>query len=931
MLPTCHMKRKDPTGWIVINWVKIDELDHQLHPLYYILDPYTVKYNSNNNSPANPNHKSRIQISNGENFFTPSPLHRSGDPGLITSSRRFFPSSTLNHFTSSHFTEESHPNRRLPVAEARINTISRLPVAEARIDATCDCDYDLRLRLLHPPFLQPVQATTIASSHSEFMDSNTPMDDVNNANRDDDDDDDDGDCVEIDDVGAGQLKKTGKRKREKKQTSPVWNVFELLKTKDANGVEVDVVINGKRRAKCKWCGEIKNYDSATGNGNLMRHIRKCYRENTPDIGQMLLGKDRDSLKLKSSKLNPDIFREKLVRAIVMHNLPLCFVDYIGIKDLFAYVSEELNLISRNTVRADIVNMHSRETNKLSMLLKEAPGRICLTSDLWSSITTDGYISLTTHFVDKNWILQKRLLNFSEMPPPHNAILLSEKVYSMLASWGIEGKLFSITLDNASANDTFVNILKLQLNVRKALIKDGQFFHIRCCAHILNLIVQDGLKEIDGCVYKVRESVKYVKGSNARKRHFVDCVKLVSLDPKRGLRQDVSTRWNSTYLMLRNALYFCTAFTHMGVSDSNYKLCPTSDEWDRIEVLSKFLCSFYDIICMFSGSLYPTSNLYFPSILMARLTLEKHRDSDNERLQKMSDLMFAKSEKYWADFSLILAIDVVFDPRYKIQTVEWGYKKIYGENSSQFEEVKSTLVSLFDIYHVNSSTRKNDGSTSKDVNDPKESTDGIGSGVHTNEAWEEFDSFDYEYGISTKKSELELYLEEPRMPRLTELNILDYWRGQQARYPDLTAMARDILTIPVSTVASESAFSVGAKVIDKYRTALKSDITEAIICTKDWIFGDAKYNGDDAVNEIVELETDKEGPSSTRIIIRVVFVFGKFVSCKFVSDTDIRHGDTDCQMTKCRGPCAHVNLSTPFSPIPFTYWHPMPNTQEITTS
>jgi hypothetical protein len=38
------------------------------------------------------------------------------------------------------------------------------------------------------------------------------MDDVNNGNRDDDDDD----CVEIDDVGAGQFKKTGKRKREKK-------------------------------------------------------------------------------------------------------------------------------------------------------------------------------------------------------------------------------------------------------------------------------------------------------------------------------------------------------------------------------------------------------------------------------------------------------------------------------------------------------------------------------------------------------------------------------------------------------------------------------------------------------------------------------------------------------------------------------------------
>ena len=101
------------------------------------------------------------------------------------------------------------------------------------------------------------------------------------------------------------------------------------------------------------------------------------------------------------------------------------------------------------------------------------------------------------------------------------------------------------------------------------------------------------------------------------------------------------------------------------------------------------------------------------------------------------------------------------------------------------------------------------------------------------------------------------MEEPRLPRKTEINILDYWRGQQARYPDLTAMARDILAIPVSTVASESAFSVGAKVIDKYRTAMKSDITEALICTKDWMFGEDNYNPDDSVNEIVSLDVNEE--------------------------------------------------------------------------
>ena len=60
-----------------------------------------------------------------------------------------------------------------------------------------------------------------------------------------------------------------------------------------------------------------------------------------------------------------------------------------------------------------------------------------------------------------------------------------------------------------------------------------FFHLRCCAHILNLIVQDGLKEIDITIQKIRESVKYVKGSQVRKQEFLESVNQMSLDGKRG--------------------------------------------------------------------------------------------------------------------------------------------------------------------------------------------------------------------------------------------------------------------------------------------------------------------------------------------------------------------------------------------------------------
>ena len=190
--------------------------------------------------------------------------------------------------------------------------------------------------------------------------------------------------------------------------------------------------------------------------------------------------------------------------------------------------------------------------------------------------------------------------------------------------------------------------------------------------------------------------------------------LVSLNPKRGLRQDVPTRWNSTYLMLQSALYFRMAFTHLEISDSNYKSCPSKDEWDKIEKLSQFLCVFYDITCVFSGTKYPTANLYFPSVFWACLTLDEHMKGHDVQFKNMAKLMFAKFEKYWSEFSLILAIAVILDPRYKLQFVDWSYKKLYGNDSYEFQRVKDTLFSLYDEYTDAAKTSKTSSYSSSSI-------------------------------------------------------------------------------------------------------------------------------------------------------------------------------------------------------------------------
>ncbi|KAL0000367.1 hypothetical protein SO802_014148 [Lithocarpus litseifolius] len=218
------------------------------------------------------------------------------------------------------------------------------------------------------------------------------------------------------------------------------------------------------------------------------------------MGQLLLSKNVGTV----SKFEPDKFRELLVAAIVMHDLPFCFVEYTAIRAIFSSLCPEATIITRNTARADLIKMHGREKEKIKFMLKDASSRISLTSDLWTSIITDGYICITAHFIDRNWVLQKRVLNFCFMPPPRNGVSLYEKMYNLLCEWEIENKVFSVTLDNASSNDVFVDILRTQLSIRKALVCNGEFFHFRCYAHILNLIVQDGLKEIDIAIQKIQK-------------------------------------------------------------------------------------------------------------------------------------------------------------------------------------------------------------------------------------------------------------------------------------------------------------------------------------------------------------------------------------------------------------------------------------------
>ena len=97
--------------------------------------------------------------------------------------------------------------------------------------------------------------------------------------------------------------------------------------------------------------------------------------------------------------------------------------------------------------------------------------------------------LTTHYITKVWVLQKKVLAFFHFPsPPHTRANLTKKLLSLLEEWGIDNKIFTNTLDNAPNNKAMVKILKKHPSFGFGLVANGGYFHIKCRAHILNLIV-----------------------------------------------------------------------------------------------------------------------------------------------------------------------------------------------------------------------------------------------------------------------------------------------------------------------------------------------------------------------------------------------------------------------------------------------------------
>ena len=307
--------------------------------------------------------------------------------------------------------------------------------------------------------------------------------------------------------------------------------------------------------------------------------------------------------------------------------------------------------------------------------------------------------ITGHFIDAGWNLQKRVLSFVKVPAPRRGIDVADAIFKCLKAWGIENKVFSVSVDNASYNDSCLRALKDSISDSSSLPAGGSLFHVRCCAHILNLLVQDGLGRIKDIIYNVRESVKYINYNDSRLKAFCDIVEQKRLKEKK-LIIDCPTRWNSTYKMLSAALKFKNVFPAYKEREPYYNYAPSEEDWKKVEKICKLLEVFNLATHVISGSDYPTANLYLPEVWRVKQVIDNAIEDANSFMRDMAISMKEKFDKYWGECNMVMALASILDPRCKLYVINYCFPLIYKPDyvaSENVDKVMNCLQLMYDEY------------------------------------------------------------------------------------------------------------------------------------------------------------------------------------------------------------------------------------------
>lgn len=327
-----------------------------------------------------------------------------------------------------------------------------------------------------------------------------------------------------------------------------------------------------------------------------------------------------------------ITRSILQDLIVGCSLPLSIVENPYFRNFLNVLDSRYTPVSRTTLTEKLIPDLVTKVKGDIIKALEVQANIAVTTDLWSDRRLRSFLGVTAHVICKNkdsYSLQSFLLDCRRFTGKHCGERIALAFDSIVEEYGISHKLSYILTDNASNMKRAFKVRMPEAEQPEGDSSDelddetmwedveevsdtwsaGE--RLSCFAHSLQLVIQDGMKEVKGVARAIAKATKFTTllHSSSTQRDMFEA----HFGPNKCIPAANNTRWNSTYRQLKALVTLDhRAVTEM-CSDVEH-LVFSAREWTQLKDLCDLLEPFSDATDLTEGDQQVTISMVVPTVL-----------------------------------------------------------------------------------------------------------------------------------------------------------------------------------------------------------------------------------------------------------------------------------------------------------------------------